>query len=315
MTTSPEVPTLADFSDDSIGSRACPVCGSLNATVFAEQQIDPTALDGFAFASRKQPEYMHWRLVACAICDLIYANPAPGPEALAGAYLSAGFDTAEESRLAARTYRHLLKPVLALLGGTNAALDIGAGDGAFLEELLAAGFREVQGVEPSEAPRLSARERIRPLIREGLFSAGTFAGERFDLVTCLQTIEHVHDPLGLCRDAWSLLDDGGALFIVCHNRRAASAKLLGQHSPIFDIEHLQLFSPRSMRQLLSESGFHDVSVRPVLNSYPLRYWARLAPMPSGLKARALGALGGRAGGLRVMLPAGNIAAVGYRRDG
>jgi SAM-dependent methyltransferase len=297
-------------------SRACPVCGSDTATVFADQRIDPAALDGFAFASRKQPEYMHYRLVACPVCDLIYANPAPGPEALAGAYVTAAYDSSEESKWAARTYRSLLRPVLASLGetGLGSALDIGAGDGAFLEELLAAGFGRVEGVEPSDAPRLSARAHIRPLIHEGLFSPEVFDGRRFDLITCLQTIEHVHEPLALCRDAWSLLEGGGALFIVCHNRRAASARLLGRHSPIFDVEHLQLFSPRSLRQLLGESGFTNVSVRPVLNSYPIRYWARLAPIPAGLKARAQEVLGGRLGSLRLMLPAGNVAAWGFRRN-
>ncbi|HWD71948.1 MAG TPA: class I SAM-dependent methyltransferase, partial [Actinomycetota bacterium] len=198
--------------------------------------------------------------------------------------------------------------------GLGSALDIGAGDGAFLEQLLAAGFRHVEGVEPSDAPRLSARAHIRPLIHEGLFSPEVFEGRRFDLITCLQTIEHVHEPLALCRDAWSLLEDGGALFVVCHNRRAASAKLLGRHSPIFDVEHLQLFSPRSLRQLLGESVFTNVSVRPVLNSYPIRYWARLAPVPAGLKVRAHEVLGGRLGSLRLMLPAGNVAAWGFRRN-
>jgi len=296
-------------------SRACPVCGSETATVFAEQKIDPAALDGFAFASRKQPEYMHYRLVACPVCDLIYASPAPGPETLAGAYLTAGFDSSEESKWAARTYRSLLRPVLGSLTSLGSALDIGAGDGAFLEELLAAGFGHVEGVEPSDAPRMSAKDHLRPFIHEGLFSRAAFEGRQFDLITCLQTIEHVHEPLALCRDAWSLLTEGGALFIVCHNRRAASAKLLGRHSPIFDVEHLQLFSPRSLRQLLGETGFTSVSVRPVLNSYPVRYWARLAPIPDRLKPKTQEALGGRMGALRVMLPAGNVAAWGYRRGG
>jgi SAM-dependent methyltransferase len=304
-----------------MASRACPVCGSEAATVFAEQRLDPAALDAFAFASRKQPEYMHYRLVSCPACDLVYASPAPGPEMLAGAYLTARFDSSEESRWAARTYRRLLAPVLDALGGPGeitpgglgSALDIGAGDGAFLEELLAAGFRRVEGVEPSDAPRMSAKEHIRPLIHEGLFTPDVFDGRRFDLITCLQTIEHVHDPLTLCGDAWSLLEDGGALFIVCHNRRAVSARLLGRHSPIFDVEHLQLFSPRSLGQLLSTAGFTRVSVRRVFNSYPIRYWAQLAPFPAGFKARTLEALGGRLGRLRVLLPAGNVAATGYRQ--
>src|SRR5256714_4410323 len=113
--------TLPDFSDLSMASRACPVCGSGAATVFAEQRIDHAALDGFAFASRKQPEYMHYRLVACPVCDLLYASPAPGPETLAGAYVTAAYDSSEESRWAARTYRSLLRPVLASLGEASRA--------------------------------------------------------------------------------------------------------------------------------------------------------------------------------------------------
>lgn len=297
-------------------ARACPLCGlPPNGTVVAEQRIDPAALGAFAFASRKEPEYMHYRLVACPGCDLVYASPAPEPETLAGAYLSADFDSGEESRWAARTYGWLVSPVLPRLPERRRALDVGAGDGAFIEELLRLGFAEIVGVEPSDAPRASAKPDIRPHIRGGLFSSEAFAGERFDLITCFQTIEHVHDPLGVCREALSLLEDGGAFVIVCHNRRALSAKVMGRRSPIFDVEHLQLFSPASLRRLLSEAGFTGVSAKVVWNRYPARYWARLAPLPAPLKAWARTLLAGGLGSFGMTLPAGNLAAVGFRPGG
>ena len=53
------------------------------------------------------------------------------------------------------------------------------------------------------------------------------------------------------KEAFRILKPGGAIFLIGHNRRRSlSARLLGRRSPIFDIEHLQLFSPRSLRQLL-----------------------------------------------------------------
>src|SRR5205807_8565588 len=112
-------------------SRACPVCGSEAATVFAEQRIDPAALDGFAFASRKMPEYMHYRLVACPVCDLLYANPVPTAGALAAAYREAAFDSAAEARYASRTYGRLLCATRGRLPDRRGALDIGTGEGAF----------------------------------------------------------------------------------------------------------------------------------------------------------------------------------------
>lgn len=59
-------------------SRPCPVCGlSEESQPFAEANVDSSQLDEFAFASRKMPEYMHWRLWLCGRCDLVYASPAP----------------------------------------------------------------------------------------------------------------------------------------------------------------------------------------------------------------------------------------------
>jgi hypothetical protein len=64
-------------------NRSCPVCASPEDSVpFAESNVDLSRLNAFAFASRKIPEYMHWRLVECRRCDLVYASPAPAPPSL-----------------------------------------------------------------------------------------------------------------------------------------------------------------------------------------------------------------------------------------
>ncbi len=297
-----------------LAARSCPVCGSSDARVVAEENIDPAQLDGFAFASRKLPEYMHYRLVECAACDLVYANPAPDGSVLADAYREAAYDSAEEAKAAARTYARLLPPIIGRLPHLGGALDIGAGDGAFLEELIAAGFTDVEGIEPSTAPIQAASANVRPMIRQGLFAPSGYAGRKFALITCFQTIEHVPDPGEMLREIHSLLIEGGAVLIVCHNRKALSARALGEKSPIYDIEHLQLFSRASMFRMLEGAGLVDVEVKPIVNRYPLKYWAKLFPFPAGTKAKVLGALGSSpVGAIEIPLPAGNIAAIGYRK--
>jgi SAM-dependent methyltransferase len=290
--------------------RPCPVCGAADARVFAESNLDPDRLNEFAFASRKLPEYMYGRLVECRHCDLLFTDPAPTPETLAAAYRSAAYDSGEESQHAAQTYARFLPGVCARLPERTRALDIGTGDGAFLRELLRAGFEQVCGLEPSAAPVAAADQDIRPYIRPAMFREGLFEAESFDLVTCFQTIEHVSDPLGLCREARRILKPGGVLFLVGHNRRAFSARVLGRKSPIFDIEHLQLFSPASLCRLLDEAGFADVGVAPILNRYPAQYWVRLFPFPRAIKGRLERWLRhSRLGPLKVSLPAGNLAAL------
>jgi SAM-dependent methyltransferase len=250
--------------------------------------------------------------VACPRCQLVYASPAPLAEALDVAYRDAAYDSGEEAEYASDTYGDLLGRVMPELPDHGGALDIGAGNGAFLRRLLAAGIDDVVGVEPSAAPVAAAADDVCPFLRLAPFRADDFEPGRFRLVTVFQTLEHVADPLELCRAAHRLLAAGGALMVVCHNRRAVANRVLGRRSPIFDVEHLQIFCPVSLQRLLESAGFADVRLLGVTNRYPLRYWVRLLPLPQRVKTAALKMLDRTGlGSLPIVLPAGNIAGVAF----
>lgn len=294
--------------------RACPVCSSRDESkIFAKENFDPSKLDAFAFSSRKIPEHMHYRLVVCPACDLLYSNPLPTRGALSKGYAEAAFDASEESLYAARTYGRFLAPILGNIPEAQGALDIGTGDGAFLGELLKRGFIGVVGVEPSKAPVAASPKAIRPLIRNKPFNPRDFKAGSFNLVSCFQTFEHLYDPLELCRSAHRLLGAGGAFLVVSHNRLSLSARLLGLKSPIYDIEHLQLFSPRSIRYLFEKTGFERVEVKSILNRYPLHYWIKLLPFPRKMKLVLMAFLKKTGiGYIPIPLPAGNMAVIGYK---
>jgi SAM-dependent methyltransferase len=129
-------------------------------------------------------------------------------------------------------------------------------------------------------------------------------------VTCFQTIEHVYEPLELVRDMHRILRPGGTAFLVGHDVEALSARILGAKSPIFDIEHMQLFNRRSAAVLMREAGFTDIRVSSISNSYPLSYWAKLFPLPDAFKAAVLSILTRTlpgVGRMMLALPAGNLA--------
>ena len=133
------------------------------------------------------------------------------------------------------------------------------------------------------------------------------------LITCLQTFEHPFDPAQMCRDAFRFLRPGGAVLFVGHNRRSISARIMRQKSPIFDVEHLQLFSLDSARRLVSEAGFVNVEVGRLLNRYPIGYWTKLLPLPLAMKRTLIGLLNAsRVSRLAMTLPAGNLFAIGYK---
>ncbi len=151
--------------DAGLEHRDCPSCGSDRSVLVVAQRVDPTKLDRFAFASRKLPEHMHFRLVLCEECDLLYASPAPTAEALGRAYQEAAFDSAEESSFASATYATFLPAILSKVPDMGSALDIGTGDGSFLSVLRAAGVDDVVGVEPADP--VTRRELERGLARGG----------------------------------------------------------------------------------------------------------------------------------------------------
>lgn len=295
--------------------RACPVCArSDRSKLFAEARFDPARLDGMSFSSRKVPEGMHHRLLECGRCDVLYASPVPVTDDLTGAYEEAEYDSAREAQHAATTYARVLSGIAPNLPSRRRAVDIGAGDGAFMERLIEAGFTDVIGFEPSAAPIAFAPAGVRERIRPRVFDGSELDAGSVSLISCLQTIEHVPDPLGLCVNAATLLEPGGALLIVCHNRRAVSARLMRRSSPIYDIEHLQLFSPAGIRNLLERSGFERVEVRTLVNRYPLGYWLRLAPAPSRMKTGVETVLDRtHLNDVLLSFPAGNQVAVGYAR--
>jgi SAM-dependent methyltransferase len=289
--------------------RPCPICDTSDRSrVFRESTYDERRWSAASFSSRKAPEYMHFRLLTCERCGLTYGSPVASPESAADAYRTASYDAAAESRDAARTYAHYLRNAGFEPG---AALDIGAADGAFLRELRGLGFRAIVGIEPSEAPIAHAPDDVRSLIRNEMFDGSRFDENSFDLVTCFQTMEHVYEPRALLEEIRRILKPGGKVFLVAHDLDALSARVLGERSPIYDIEHVQLFNASSMRYLLKLIGFSSVQVFSILNAYRIEYWLRLFPFPAALKRTLQAVL--RAPlmrplqGFRIPVPAGNIA--------
>ncbi len=306
------LPQLSQVLGD-LAVRTCPVCGAATARakLFLKRSIDPARLTGLSFASRKLPEYMNHRLVTCPDCDTVFAAEAPSPAMLASVYRDAGYDSAEEAAQAARTYRRIITPALKRLTRRSTALEIGTGTGVFLQTLGDAGFATLVGIEPSRAAIDAAPAAIRPSILEGIFNPTDFAAGSLSLICCFQTLEHVPNPHALTQAAFNLLAPGGLLAFVTHNRSALLNRLLGRRSPIIDVEHLQLFNPDSITYLLHGAGFADVNVSSFRNTYALRYWLRLAPLP--LKSQIINAANATGlGAQKISLNVGNILTTAFK---
>jgi len=255
-------------------SRACPLCKGTESTVSHPEQGEGRVLHSQSFTSRKNPERVYPTYRKCDHCDLVYASPALRPDSLD--YEAADFIASEESRLAAQSYFEVIEPYLQDLP-EGSAVDIGCGDGEFLARLEKGKFVERVGYEPSALARV-----YRPGVR---LEAAAYEGQEKEaaLVTAFQVLEHLSDPLETLRKIRKGLRPGGLFYAVSHNERSLAHRALGPRSPLLDLQHFQIFSPKTLRRALSDCGFRDVRTFTFSNNYPLHYWAKLAPVPAPTK--------------------------------
>lgn len=149
------------------------------------------------------------------------------------------------------------------LAPAQAALDLGCGDGRLTAELLAG---ELTAADVSPVALDRARERL-PQARfvEIRPDAGLpFADSSFDLVVCVETIEHVRDIQRFLSEIRRVLRPGGRLALTTpgYGRVTGFRVIAKGFERIFDplSPHLRFFTRRSSKALLEGMGFELMSV-------------------------------------------------------
>ncbi|MEM8726367.1 MAG: bifunctional 2-polyprenyl-6-hydroxyphenol methylase/3-demethylubiquinol 3-O-methyltransferase UbiG, partial [Pseudomonadota bacterium] len=142
------------------------------------------------------------------------------------------------------------------------ALDIGCGAGLVCEPLARLGA-EVTGVDAASENVSAAATHAEAVGLDIRYMAGELANldiGRFDLVTCLEVIEHVADKAAFLRSVADRLAPGGLLVMSTPNRTAASRVLLvGAAEAIGYVprgthDWSDFATPEELEQLLSEVG-------------------------------------------------------------
>ncbi len=292
----------------------CAICGTQgNATELYPANFDPEAFNPSVFSARRLPDRIHYRMVRCNACGLVRSDPVADSALLEQLYQQSTFTYTDEVTDLKRTYGRYLAKLDRYGARKGTLLEIGCGNGFFLDLALAHGYRAVRGVEPSRVAIAQASPQVRDQIVCDVMRPGLFAPAQFDVICLFQVFDHVPDPASLLDECFRVLQPGGLVLAINHNITACSARLLRERSPIIDIEHTYLYSPATMSRLFAAHGFQIRRVGSVCNHYSLQYLFRLLPLPVAQKRVALGWLRCHSiGRLRLTVPLGNLHLVAQK---
>lgn len=218
-----------------------------------------------------------YRITQCRSCGLWYVNPQPALEELKQFY--ATYDDGEQWRKLEEHFNRALRAAILRRKGSGSVLDVGCGSGNFLRCMKEKGFL-VFGIEPSGSGSGYARYEHGIDIYHGMMEdyLATRPGQRFDVITLLNVLEHLRDPAGALLQLRQALASDGVLAIVVPDARfhdlvgrlrrrlkftdpywieQPGGILSGFKLP----DHLCSFQPATLAALLKRCGFQAVDIR------------------------------------------------------
>jgi len=198
-------------------------------------------------------KYSNNFLVKCNSCGLVFCEPIPSQQELNNYYKVYAYENNYYSPITKQRYIELLKK-FEQFRVTNNLLDVGCGNGFFLEVAKNHGWN-VYGTEYSEkAIEILQEKRIKAF--KGELNINNFKPEMFDIITSFEVMEHINNPQEEIRKFNYLLRKEGGLYITTPNFNSVSRNLLKQKWNIINFpEHLTYYSVKTLKQLLINNGF------------------------------------------------------------
>jgi 2-polyprenyl-3-methyl-5-hydroxy-6-metoxy-1,4-benzoquinol methylase len=206
-------------------------------------------------------DYQGFHLCQCDKCGLEFQSPRLSYDELAEKIYTEDYCPGHEESANEKAYSRQLSNFETFAGRKGSVLDVGCGNGSFLEFAKDRGW-ETFGADIRLSPETA---KLSCPLWEGRLTDIDFAGSTFDVIRFNHVIEHLQNPLVELERCKELLNPGGVVFVGVPNLSGVSPMIKNLQSRLgikrkrwrhyAATHHLYFFTPKTLRSMIERAGF------------------------------------------------------------
>ena len=281
-TTLPEPTTETPAPSADLFTRACPCCGTVEATPAvrsrppAEQASFPAVRECWTGFFKEKLFFTYSR---CRDCGLLYNQSYLNPEQTAELYgdMPENMSGVPAASLA-KTQRGYFDFFRRFSTPAGDYLEVGPDTGLFTQHVAReSAFADHHLFEPNRAvlDELARRMGGRPhRVHNRFLDFDAVVDGTVAAATMIHVLDHLLEPLETLRRLRRTLVPGGLVMVVVHDESSLLARLLGPRWPAYCLQHPQLYRPATIRALFERAGFRVLKTERSVNHFPTAYLAQ-----------------------------------------
>jgi len=232
----------------------CPLCNSDKIEVFKKGTINAENISKEDFKITDSSYGSVWDFSQCSSCSFVFSNPKLDEKSLIDFYSELeDNEYSDEWEGRRKNFLTIVERLKKIKTMGNTLLDIGAASGIFVKLAKDEGYL-AEGIEPSSQLVKEAEEKFGVTLLEGTIDDYRNQ-KKTDIVTMLDLIEHVNDPIQFMKKVSSFVKKDGIIVLVTPDISSLTQKIMGGKWWHYRTAHVNFFNIKSIKYLLEQSGF------------------------------------------------------------
>lgn len=203
---------------------------------------------------RKRWEINKFIIAQCQTCRFVFVQDEITDSELAAYYEleSEPVYTEDSNAENLNYYFESLKRIIEKQVKCGDILDVGCSSGQFLDTMT--GWT-CSGIELSSAAEI-AEQKYGANISRAPLAKGQWRPQSFDVITLLDSFDHMQRPLEVLEICHEILKPGGIIVVKVHDVSSLFARLFShRYYALIPPSHLSYFSPQTLDYALKKTGF------------------------------------------------------------